>query len=219
MTGVLAIAPVRRLPLPVRPASPTVAGRWVPVRAARVGTFPSAVRNTIAFALFAVAAIASGAERLEGRVIAVHDGDTITVLDGERIPHRVRFGGIDAPEKGQPYNRAAKNELTRRVFERWVRVEWHKIDAYGRLIGKVTQAGRDAGRDQLAAGMAWWLRPFAHEQSLDDQQEYADVEARARDQRRGLWRDRNPVPPWMWRREHPNGPDREQRDLTAGETP
>ncbi|MGA8053001.1 MAG: thermonuclease family protein [Burkholderiales bacterium] len=138
-------------------------------------------------------------------MIAVHDGDTITVLDREHIQHRVRLGGIDAPENGQRYSRAARNELARRVFERWVRVEWNKIDAYGRLIGKVTQAGQDAGRDQLAAGMAWWLRPFAYEQSLADQQEYADVEARAREQRRGLWRDRNPVPPWVWRRKHPDG--------------
>jgi len=200
----LIIAPVRRLPLPIYPAGPIVAERWVPLQAARLGTLRTALRNTIALALFAVAEAASGGERLEGHVIAVHDGDTITVLDREHIQHRVRLGGIDAPEKGQRYSRAARNELARRVFERWVRVEWNKIDAYGRLIGKVTQAGQDAGRDQLAAGMAWWLRPFAYEQSLADQQEYADVEARAREQRRGLWRDRNPVPPWVWRRKHPD---------------
>ena len=53
-------------------------------------------------------------------MIAVHDGDTITVLDREHIQHRVRLGGIDAPEKGQRYSRAARNELARQVFAAWM---------------------------------------------------------------------------------------------------
>ena len=36
---------------------------------------------------------------LRGRVVAVSDGDTVTVLDAERHQHKVRLAGIDAPEK------------------------------------------------------------------------------------------------------------------------
>lgn len=158
----------------------------------------------ILLALYAATApVAQPVERLEGRVVGVHDGDTITVLDKHDRPHRVRLAGIDAPETGQPYGRAAKNALARRVFDRWVRVETTKFDHYGRIVGKVTENGRDVGRDQVTTGMAWWLQVFASEQSPEDQRDYAEAQTRARETRRGLWRDREPIPPWLWRREHP----------------
>ena len=37
---------------------------------------------------------------VEGRVVGVSDGDTITVLDDAKTQHKIRFAGIDAPEKG-----------------------------------------------------------------------------------------------------------------------
>lgn len=157
-------------------------------------------------ALVALCASAQPIERLEGRVVAVHDGDTITILDRQERQQRVRLAGIDAPEIGQPYGRAAKNALGRRLHERWVRVDVVKLDHYGRFVGKVTETGRDVGRDQVAAGMAWWLRVFAHEQSPEDRQLYEDAENSARERRRGLWRELDPVEPWRWRREHPREP-------------
>lgn len=153
--------------------------------------------------LAAAIAYAQPNDRLEGRVVAVHDGDTITILDRGERQHRIRVAGIDAPEIGQPYGRAAKNALSARVYDRWVRVEVIKLDHYGRIVGKVTQTGRDVGRDQVEAGMAWWLRVFAEEQSREDRLLYEEAEARARESRRGLWRERKPVEPWLWRREHP----------------
>jgi endonuclease YncB( thermonuclease family) len=36
------------------------------------------------------------AERMQGRVIAVSDGDTLTLLVGVQ-EHRIRLGGVDAP--------------------------------------------------------------------------------------------------------------------------
>jgi endonuclease YncB( thermonuclease family) len=136
----------------------------------------------------------------------VNDGDTLTLLDRRERQHRIRIAGIDAPETGQPYGRAAKTALSRRVYDRWVRVEVVKLDHYGRVVGKVTETGRDVGRDQVASGMAWWLRVFAAEQTPEDQLAYEEAESRAREARRGLWRDREPVQPWLWRREHPREP-------------
>ena len=48
--------------------------------------------------------------RLSGKVIRVADGDSITVLDKSREQHKIRFSGIDAPETGQPYGKAAKRQ-------------------------------------------------------------------------------------------------------------
>ena len=54
--------------------------------------------------------------------------------------------------------------------------------------------------EMVRAGLAWWYRKYAHEQSPDDQRAYAAAEDEARHGRVGLWRDPNPVPPWSWRR-------------------
>jgi endonuclease YncB( thermonuclease family) len=37
---------------------------------------------------------------LTGKVVSVADGDTLTVLDADKVQHRIRLHGIDAPEKG-----------------------------------------------------------------------------------------------------------------------
>ena len=52
----------------------------------------------------------------------------------------------------------------------------------------------------VRAGLAWWYRKYAQEQSPQDQERYETAEAEARAERSGLWRDPNPLPPWEWRR-------------------
>jgi endonuclease YncB( thermonuclease family) len=49
--------------------------------------------------------------------------------------------------------------------------------------------------------MCWWFRKYAHEQTPADRVLYENAERKAREERLGLWRDPNPVPPWDWRRE------------------
>ena len=48
---------------------------------------------------------------LRGRVVAVFDGDTVTVLDAERRQYKVRLAGIDAPEKAEPFGQTLKISL------------------------------------------------------------------------------------------------------------
>ena len=131
---------------------------------------------------------------LEGKVVAVLDGDTIEVLDGAKKLHRVRFDGIDAPERGQPFGNRAKSTLSDLVFGKNVRVDTEGPDKYDRTIGRVHVDGRDAGLAMLEAGVAW------HYTKYDQSREYAAGEKSARDARTGLWADRSPVPPWEWRK-------------------
>jgi len=79
-------------------------------------------------------------------------------------------------------------------------VDWHKRDRYGRILGKVSAHGQDVNLAQVRAGMAWWYRQYAHEQSLVDQGLYAAAETKARWGRVGLWVDKDPIPPWEWRK-------------------
>lgn len=81
----------------------------------------------VAFALQS----AHGAEwTLSGRVVALKDGDTFVMLDG-KTQHPIRIAGIDAPERRQPYANAAKDNLSRLVFNRNVEARCYKRDRYG----------------------------------------------------------------------------------------
>ena len=142
------------------------------------------------------------AETLTGRVVGIADGDTITVLDSTNDPHKVRLAGIDAPEKGQAFGNAAKQNLASMVAGKAVSVEYVKFDRYQRLVGKVTVNGSDVQLEQLRAGLAWWYKKYERDQSPRDRATYASVEQGAQEAKRGVWRDKDPVPPWEWRRAH-----------------
>lgn len=169
-----------------------------------------AALRTLLVGLWFVALTAQGAE-LEGKVVGVSDGDTVTVLDASKTQHKIRVAGIDAPEKGQDFGQRSKESLSALVFGKAVRLEWSKEDRYGRKVAKVWVAELgclqpscpktlDAGLAQLTVGMAWWYRQYASEQSPEDRERYAFAETEAQARRVGLWRDVSPVPPWDWRR-------------------
>jgi endonuclease YncB( thermonuclease family) len=154
-----------------------------------------------AFALVVwLACVASQAATLSGRVVAVADGDTITVLDAARNQHRIRLAGIDAPEKRQPFGQRSKDNLAALVFDKTVRVEWQKTDRYRRKIGKVFTGEREANLEQIRAGLAWWYRDYAVEQSAGDRQRYSRLEIEAKRAGRGLWSELEPTAPWEYRR-------------------
>jgi endonuclease YncB( thermonuclease family) len=139
-------------------------------------------------------------EVLEGRVVAVTDGDTVRVLTAERIEERVRLATIDAPERKQPFGSVSHRHLSDLVFGRDVTVDWSKRDRWGRIIGRVLVDGRDAGLEQIQAGFAWHYTAYADEQADEDRALYATGEIDARADSLGLWSDHDPTPPWEWRR-------------------
>lgn len=162
----------------------------------------------VALALLLLAVPAAAQEILAGRVIGVHDGDTLTLVTADHMQHKIRLSGIDAPELGQPWGTRARQALAELVFGQYVEVETSKRDRYRREIGKVVHTGRDINLALVGAGMAWWYRAYSKEQSPRDRGLYERAEAEASSQGRGLWADREPVAPWDWRhaRHHAFGP-------------
>jgi endonuclease YncB( thermonuclease family) len=136
---------------------------------------------------------------LEGHVVGVSDGHTMTVLDDAKTQHKVRFAGIDAPESGQAFGERSEQNLSALVFQKRVEARCHKRDRYGRQVCAVFVGLRDVGLEQIRAGMAWWYREYAHEQRTHEQLLYRDAEEGAKARRVGLWKDAKPVPPWEWR--------------------
>lgn len=136
---------------------------------------------------------------LVGKVVGVSDGDTLTLLVGEKLQEKIRLAKIDAPESKQPFGQKAKQALSDKVFGRQVRVVYKERDQYQRIIGTVWLEGREINLEMIKAGLAWHYRTY------DQTLAYAEAEAAARQAKLGLWTDRSPVPPWEFRRQKRTG--------------
>ncbi len=158
-------------------------------------------RTLAAVMLLAVFACNAMAATIVGRVVGVSDGDTVTVLTAENRQFRIRLSGIDAPEKKQPFGARAKETLARQVFGQPVTVEWSKTDRYGRIVGKIEVDGVDANLEQVREGSAWVYTQYLRELPVEDRRLYLQAQRQAQEERRGLWLDAQPEPPWQWRRE------------------
>ena len=145
-----------------------------------------------AFPFFVILVIASPLFALSGKVVSIHDGDTITVLqDKQQI--KVRLFGIDAPELKQPYGKKSKQFLANLIAGEVVEVEENGKDRYKRTIGTIYLNGTDINAQMVANGYAWAYRKFS--------KKYAPQESKAKRQKLGLWRDKEPVPPWVFRKQ------------------
>jgi endonuclease YncB( thermonuclease family) len=138
---------------------------------------------------------------VQGRVVGVSDGDTITVLDRAKVQHKIRLAGIDAPEKGQAFGNRSKENLSRLAFDRQVEAHCHKKDRYGREVCKVMRGSTEVNLEQIGAGFTWWYREYAKEQTPQERDEYVREEEGAKAARRGLWKDAKHVPAWERRKE------------------
>ena len=129
-----------------------------------------------------------------GKVVNVADGDTITVLR-DRTQVKVRLLEIDAPEKAQAFGTKSKESLSEMCFGKTAEVADKGKDRYGRTLARITCDGVDANAEQVRRGMAW-----VYDRYITDKTLYA-VQEEAKAERRGLWHDDKPVPPWEWRKD------------------
>ena len=131
----------------------------------------------------------------EGFVSQVLDGDGCILQTGDGT-HVVRLYGIDAPELNQTWGWNAREYLRGLVGQQNVLLRRHELDQHGRLVADLSVEG--VGRvsvAMVAAGWAWWFKRYAR-----GDVELRDAEIKARADRRGVWRDEKPTPPWQYRR-------------------
>ena len=151
------------------------------------------------FGLLALLAAPLLAAEYAGRVVAVQDGDSLTLLvpDGASYQQvKVRLGEIDTPESRQPYGQRAKQALSDLAFGQQARVVVQDTDRYGRKVSRVYVGGVDVKAELVKRGAAWAYRQYLKDQSL------LTLEAEAKAARRGLWGlpETERCPPWDWRK-------------------
>jgi endonuclease YncB( thermonuclease family) len=156
----------------------------------RVGSLPL---RLIAFLLFLVP-YGAAAETIQGKVIRIANGDTLTILDARKREHTVRLAEIDAPESNQVFGAQSRQSLSALCFKKTAQIEWREKDRNGRYIGQVICAGVNVNAEQVRRGFAWVSPRFTQPGSP-----LYEIEAYARFREIGLWADPRSMPPWEWR--------------------
>ncbi len=137
-----------------------------------------------------------------GMVVGVTDGDTIKVMGTHNKQVKIRLYGIDCPEKGQAFGKKAKQFTSKLVYGKVVEVEVMDTDRYGRTVALVAVNKQILNEELLKAGYAWVYYQYCHEMICHA---WADYQFAAKLDKRGLWVDPDPIPPWEFRRQKKKG--------------
>lgn len=144
-----------------------------------------------------------GSEHWQVKPGSIYDGDTLRVQRGSE-EMKIRFCGIDAPEKQQALGTQARDYL-RSLVDRGngsVVVVPVERDRYGRMVAElfVMVSGGEIhlNSEMVAAGMAFHYGQYSG--NCPNQRAIVMAEEIAKQQRLGVWADGSPEYPWEWRR-------------------
>jgi micrococcal nuclease len=146
---------------------------------------------------------------IQGKVVGVADGDTITVLQNSK-QYKIRLYGIDTPEKKQDFGQKAKQFTSSMVFKQHVKVVVYNTGKYGRTIGVVYIGQKCLNEELVKNGLAWIYKRYCSESFCNH---WLKLEQDARANKLGLWTYDNPIPPWDFRR----GKSNKSKDKIPGE--
>lgn len=136
---------------------------------------------------------------IQGKVVKVADGDTITILDSENKQIKIRLYGIDAPEKTQDFGKVSREYLAELVAGKTVNVTVLDTDRYGRSVGRIKVDDKEVAEEMLKSGLAWLYTAYC---KIPECERWKELETRAKTAKIGLWSNPTAQEPWKWRKEH-----------------
>jgi micrococcal nuclease len=131
---------------------------------------------------------------LTARVIKIVDGDTFDVLTQSNEVIRIRMNGIDCPERRQDYYQVCKDALSNYIFGCDVQLTVHGKDRYKRTIADVFYHNKNINLLMIRNGFAWHYKKYSSDAEM------AKAEVKARGEGIGLWKIKQPVAPWDFRK-------------------
>lgn len=150
------------------------------------------MRNFLLLLSFFIPILLS-AHVLKGKIVGVSDGDTVMLLDSSNTQYKIRLDEIDAPESGQAYGKRAKEYLSDLIFGKIVTIEYTKKDRYKRILGIIYLNDKNINEEMVKAGYAWRYYYNKSDKLLE-------LQNKAKAQRKGLWRDKNAIDPYLFRK-------------------
>ena len=131
-----------------------------------------------------------------GKVVKVIDGDTVDILTIKKQKIRVRLLDIDAPESNQAYGNKSKQYLASLIAGKKVFVKSSKKDIYKRTLGTIFLNKVNINAKMVESGYAWAYRY----KGVANNKLMVKIEAKAKQSKKGLWKDKKPIAPWDFRR-------------------
>jgi len=139
--------------------------------------------------------------QIKGKIISVRDGDTFDFISKSGESYRVRLAEVDCPEykshnslKNQPYGEKAYQYAFYQVYGKEVFLVKKGSKSYGRTVGHIIYGGKNLSEELLRMGFAWQDKRYSSNIA------YGSLQDSAKRASRGLWNEKDPIEPWLWRR-------------------
>jgi micrococcal nuclease len=137
----------------------------------------------------------ANAQSLTGKVIGIKDGDTVVVIDANNTQTTLRLAEVDCPEKKQAFGTKAKQFTSDAVYLKEVKYIVTDTDRYGRSIAKIYyDDNKYLSAEIIKNGFGWQYKQYSTSKLL------ANLEQEARQNKRGLWVEPNPIYPSDFRK-------------------
>jgi len=148
------------------------------------------------FLLFA--AVSVEAVTVRGVVTEVRDGQSIVVSVGGRKLN-VQLRGVAAPVLIQDFGGLSRLHLSNLILDKPVEAHFSQLQSE-QVVARVIWNDLDIGLQLIRDGAAWFDKVGNHSLTNDERALYSEAERLAQSEKRGLWSDGSPMPPWEWKR-------------------
>jgi len=133
--------------------------------------------------------------QIRAKIIAIKDGDTVVALLENKQQETLRLAEVDCPENRQPFGKSAKQFTSSQVFGRPIIFYRINKDRYRRTIAKIFYENEKyLSAEIIKAGFGWWYYKASKNIQLKE------YENSARKKKVGLWKDKNAISPWEFRK-------------------
>lgn len=127
-------------------------------------------------------------------IIRVIDGDTVIGKSND-TEIKIRLSEIDAPEMNQPFGLNSKECLSNLIKKNNnLQFKSNGRDGYGRSLGWLVTDDKNLNYEMIKEGCAWVYDRYVINKTIYSFQNGARLK------NLGLWKQNNPIAPWIWRR-------------------
>ena len=123
------------------------------------------------------------------------DGDSVVVVFNNK-QLQIELDGIDCPELEQEFGKEAQAYAKSFIYKKKVTVEIRNYDEQDRIIGRISLSGKDLSLALIEEGLAWYYKKDSSDKELSKAQK------KAKKEKKGLWKQAKPTPPWTYRETH-----------------
>lgn len=116
----------------------------------------------------------------DSRLESCHDGDTCRFIRKNGRKLKIRLDGVDAPERGAPFAKEAREFTVSFLKEKNVELRCSGKKSFDRRVCKVNVGGQDLGSELVKQGLAWDAPRFSKGR-------YQSEQTLAMQEKRGLW--------------------------------